>query len=226
MRLEKVSESKGQEILVYTKILGLEQLQRIGFSCPPYTVIDITGDAPADVNEYVLSKIRKVSIPQLKDDRVGVTIRVSLPGGLDKLARHGGLHVIDEDEVLRQVLEKYEQYKPRGKIVVQHTVDARCSGTLLRENDHAVIEAIFGDAPSLLEGEACNYEKWVFFSKLREWKKERVYTCDGKGLAVLATNDIQAFDEYLRLLAGNVYLEWSISKCGELFFYEYCKLNN
>jgi len=211
-------------ILMYKKIWGLEQLERIDFPCPPYTVIDIAGDAPADVNEYVLSKTRKVGIPRLKDDRVGVTIRVSLSGGLDKLARHGGLHVTNEEEVLKQVLEKYEQYKPRGKIVVQHTVDAKCSGTLMRENDHAVIEAIFGDAPPLLEGEACNYEKWVFFSKPRGWKKERVYTCGDKGLAVLATNDIQAFDEYLRLLDGNVYLEWSISKSGRLYFYEYYRL--
>ena len=209
---------------MYKKIWGLEQLKRMGFPYPPYTVIDIAGDAPIDVKEYVLSKIRKVGIPRLKDDRMGVTIRISLPGALDKLARHGGLHVINEDEVLRQVLEKYGQYKLRGKIVVQHTVDARCSGTLLRENDHAVIEAIFGDAPPLLEGEACNYEKWVFLPKLRRWKKERVYIYGDKESAVLAPNHIQTFEGYLKLLAGDIYLEWSISKSGKVYFYEYCKL--
>ena len=211
---------------MYKKIWGLEQLERMRFPYPPYTVIDIAEDAPTDVNEYVLNKIREVGIPQLKDDRMGVTIRVSLPGTLDKLTKHGGLHVINEGEVLRRVLEKYHQYKPKGKIVVQHTVDARCSGTILKENDQTIIEAIFGDAPPLLEGYVTNYEKWIFLSSLRRWNKEKAYISNDKEVAVLTAEDIQQFERYMPLLKSKTYLEWSMSKRDELYFYEYYKLNN
>jgi len=43
---------------MYKKIWGLKQLEKMRFLCPPYVVIDITEDAPADLNEYVLRKIK------------------------------------------------------------------------------------------------------------------------------------------------------------------------
>lgn len=211
---------------MYEKIWGLKQLENLALPYPPYEVIDIDRDKPADIEEYVIKKIRHVSIPYMKNDRIGVTIRVSMPGTLDKLAKHGGLHVTEEKEILKRVLEKYRQYKPGGKIVVQHTVDARCSGTILKENDRAIIEAIFGDAPPLLEGEAADYERWIFLSKLGRWKKERVYIQDDKERAVLTPKDIQTFEGYIRRLPSNVYMEWSISRSGKLYFYEYSKLSS
>ena len=214
---------------VYRKIRGLRQLEKLGFLCPPYQVIDIGGDKPVDIEEYVLRKVRQVGIPHVKDDRIGVTIRVSMPGTLDKLAKHGGLHVTEEKEVLKRVLEKYQQYKPDGKIVVQHTVDARCSGVMLKENGHITIEAIPGDAPPLLEGEVTNYEKWVLRARARKprrWEKEKVYTYGDKEVAILGPKDVQKLEAYTELLPGNTYLEWSISKSGKLYFYEYCKLKN
>lgn len=209
---------------MYKKIWGLRQLEKLGFPCPPYQVIDISGDKPLDIKEYVLRKIRRVGIPHLKNDRIGVTIRVSIPGTLDKLAKHGGLHVTKEEDVLKKVLEKYQQYKPDVKIVVQHTVDARCSGTILKENGYITIEAIFGDAPALLEGEATNYEKWVLLLKPRRWKKEKTYMCDDKEVEVLTFKDLETLESYIKTLDSNIYLEWSISKNGKIYFYEYCKL--
>lgn len=211
---------------LYKKIWGLMQLEKFGFPFPPYQVIDIGGDKPIDVEEYVLRKIRQVSIPHIKNDRIGVTIRVSMPGALDKFAKHGGLHVAKEKEVLRRVLEKYQQYKPDGKVVVQHTVDARCSGTLIKEKEYAIVEAIFGDAPPLLEGVAENCESWTFLFKSKRWKKERTYGHGDEEKAVLTTEDFKLFEDYIRTLPSNTYLEWSISKSGKLYFYEYLKLKS
>ena len=211
---------------MYKKIWGLKQLEKLGFPLPHYRIIDIASDAPADVEEYVLRKIREVGIPHVKDDRIGVTIRVSMPGPLDKLAKHGGLHVTEEKEVLRRVLEKYQQYKPDGKIMVQHTVDARCSGTILREGDHLTIETIFGDAPPLLEGEVTNYEKWISLSKSRGWKKEKTYRFNGNEMTVLTLKDIDVLEGYIGVLKGDTYLEWSMAKNDKLYFYEYYELDS
>lgn len=211
---------------MYKKILGLKQLERMSFPYPPYQVIDITEDRPEDVKEYVLRKIRQIGIPFLREDRIGVTVRVSMPGDLDKLAKHGGLHVIDEGEVLKRVLAKYEQYKPEGKIVIQHTVDAKCSGAILKEKEHVTIEAILGDAPPLLEGRVTNYEKWVFNFKSRRWKKKKAYKCGDKELTVLTPKDTRLLEGYVKTLPDNAYLEWSISKSGKLYFYEYCELKS
>ena len=211
---------------MYKKIWGLKQLEKMRFLCPPYVVIDITEDAPADLNEYVLRKIKQVGIPHVENDRMGVTIRVSMPGELDKLAKHGGLHVTEEKEVLRRVLEKYQQYKPDGKIVVQHTVAARCSGTILKENDCVTIEAIFGDAPPLLGGEVTNYETWIFHLQSRRWKKERTFVQEDEEVAVLTPRGLELLEGYVKTLPDNTYLEWSISKNDKLYFYEYCKLKS
>lgn len=209
---------------MHKKIWGLKQLEKMQFPCPPYVVIDITNDAPSNVNEYVLRKIRQIGVPIIKNDRIGVTIRVSLPGDLDKLAKHGGLHVTDEKEVLKKVLDRYQQYKPDGKVIVQHTVDARCSGAVLKESDHATVEAIFGDAPPLLEGEVTSYEKWVFHLKPGSWKKERTYKLGNKEAVVLTQETLQLFEKYIKTMPDYTYLEWSTSKNGKLYFYEYYPL--
>jgi len=211
---------------MYKKIWGLRQLEKLGFPCPPYQIISITEDRPPDIEGYVMRKIRQVGIPCIEGDRIGVTIRVSMPGTLDKFAKHGGLHVTGEKEVLKRVLERYQRYKPDGKIVVQHTVDAKCSGTMLKEHGDIILEAIFGDAPPLLEGKLTNYETWIFFLKPRKWKKEKAYTYGDREVTVLTTSDIQTLEGYAKFLVGNTYLEWSISKSGKLYFYEYLKLKS
>jgi len=194
------------------------------FPLPPYIVIDIAEDAPVDVKEYALGKIRKLGIPRLEKDRIGVTIRVSMPGALDKRSKHGGLHVTGEREILKRVLEKYEQYKPGGKIIVQHTVDARCSGTILKENHYITVEAIFGDAPPLLEGRTTKYETWIFDLHYRKWKKEKAYIRADEEVTVLTFEDVSALEKYAKTVNSNTYLEWSIAKNGKLYFYEYLVL--
>ena len=144
---------------------------------------------------------------------------------------HGNILLMDGDvffekEVLKRVLERYQRYKPDGKIVVQHTVDAKCSGTVLKEHGDIILEAIFGDAPPLLEGKLTNYETWIFFLMHRRWKKEKAYTCGDREVTVLTTSDIQTLEGYAKFLVSNTYLEWSISKSGKFYFYEYLKLKN
>jgi hypothetical protein len=194
------------------------------FPYPPYVIIDIVGDAPTNIEEYILKKVREVDIPQVKDDRIGVTIRVSLPGASDKLARHGGLHVVDEKEVLKRILEKHQQYKPNEKVIVQHTVDARCSGTVLKESGQVTIEAILGDAPPLLEGEATSYEKWILYLKTGKWEKGRTYRLENREVVVLTSEHLELFEKYIKSVPNHTYLEWSISKNGKLYFYEYYSL--
>jgi len=212
---------------VYKKIRGLKQLEKMGFPCPPYQVINITGDKPIDIEKYVLKKVREVGIPDLKGDRIGVTIRVSMPGSLDKVAKHGGLHITTEEKVLKKVLERYQRYKPDGRIIVQHTVDAKCSGALLKEYENAIIVAIPGDAPPLLEGVTTNYEKWVFTLNDKTWVKERAYRLRDEEINILTQKDIKNIEHYVRALTrDNTYLEWSISKRGKLYFYEYYELKD
>jgi hypothetical protein len=209
---------------LYKKIWGLDRLKKLGFPYPPYQVIDISNDRPIDNEKYVLKKISQICIPRLSEDRIGVTIRVSLPGSLDKFAKHGGLHVIEESDVVKRVLNKYEQYKPDGKIIIQHTVDARCSGTILKENGETIVETVFGDAPPLLEGQTTDYETWIFSRTSGNWRKEKIYKHNNKEVDVLTPVDLQTFEKYIKLLIGAVYLEWSISKSGKLYFYEYLNL--
>jgi len=211
--------------VAYRKILGLKQLERMKFPIPPYVVINLVHNKPApEMEKYVREKINCVGIPKLEGDRVGVTIRVSMPYGLDKVAKHGGLHITDKEKVVKRVLEKYEQYKPYCKLIIQHTVDARCSGTILKENDNTVIETVFGDAPPLLEGMVSNYERWTFSGG--KWVKEKAYQTNNKEMRILNSKDLQTFECYIKKLPSSAYLEWSISKNGKLYFYEYYKFRN
>ena len=211
---------------IYKKISGLEQLEEMRFPVPAYQVIDITEDKPHELRKYLLDKVWKLQIPHDAGNVVGVTIRVSMPGFLDKLTTHGGLHVTDMNDILAGIVAKYRQYGPSSKIVVQHTVDARCSGAVLKEDNCCVVETIPGDAPPLLEGHSTDFERWGFQLTTGEWKKERIYKMGDKKESVLSQGDLKKLEKYLRMLPCNAYVEWSISKRDKLLFYEYCKLNN
>lgn len=209
---------------VYLKIWGLKELERMGFPVPAYEVVDIARDLPTDLNSYLSSKVEKVKIPCEMGDRIGVTIRVSMPGQLDKISKHGGLHVTEKAEILKRIVDRYRHYGPSSKIIIQHTVDARCSGAILKEECNCIVETILGDAPPLLEGVSTNYEKWVFEPTSGLWRKEKAYLTNNRELPVLTQYDRKKLENYLRLLPSSAYLEWSISKQNALFFYEYCKL--
>lgn len=209
---------------MYMKIWGLERLREMGFLYPQYQIISINEDNPKDIEKYVLEKIRLVNVPNIKNDRIGVTIRVSLPGSLDKMGKHGGLHVIDENEILKRVLQKHEQYQPLERIILQHTVDAKCSGVTMKDNGRIIIETIPGDAPPLLQGETSNFESWSYYLDEKKWSKNRSYMDNEKEVQILT--DIES-NSLLKSMSGfkkNIYLEWSISKKGEIFYYEYLEL--
>jgi hypothetical protein len=210
---------------MYKKIWGLKQLEKLGFPVPPYQIIDISKDKPLDLRKYVLHTLEKVGVPHDIGNAIGLTIRVSMPGRLDRAA-HGGLHVTDIDELIKRIDVKYRKHGPLCKIFVQHTIDARCSGTILGEADSCIIEAIPGDAPALIEGRATDYERLGFSLASKKWTKKKLFLENGEERTVLTKRDLQKLEGYLEVLPPNVYLEWSISKRDDLFFYEYCKLNN
>lgn len=206
------------------KIWGLERLKEMGFLYPQYQVISINEDNPKDIEKYVLEKIRLVNVPNIQNDRIGVTIRVSLPGSLDKMGKHGGLHIIDENEILKRVLQKHEQYKPMEKIILQHTVDAKCSGVTMKDNGRIIIETIKGDAPPLLQGETSNFESWSYYLDEKKWSKNRSYMRNKKDVQILTDIECNSLLKSMIDFNKNIYLEWSISKKGEIFYYEYLEL--
>lgn len=207
------------------KIWGLEKLKEMGFLYPQYQVISINEDNPKDIEKYVLEKIRLVNVPNIKNDKIGVTIRVSLPGSLDKMGKHGGLHVIDEKEILKRVLQKHEQYKPMEKIILQHTVDAKCSGVTMKDNERIIIETILGDAPPLLQGETSNFESWSYYLDEKKWLKNRSYMHNEKEVRILTDIERNSLLKSVIDFRKNAYLEWSISKIGRIFYYEYLELS-
>ncbi len=208
------------------KIWGLEKLKVMRLPYPLYQVISINEDNPEDIEKYVLEKIKLVSVPNIKNDRIGVTIRVSLPGSLDKMGKHGGLHVTEEKEILKRVLQKHEQYKPMEKIILQHTVDAKCSGVTMKDNGRIIIETILGDAPPLLQGETSNFESWSYYLEENKWSKNRSYTYNEKEVQILTDIERESLLKSAIGFKKNIYLEWSISKKGTIFYYEYLELPN
>lgn len=207
----------------YKKILGLRYLEKNGFSVPPYAVIDLNKEKFSNFEKYISETIEKIVIPLIENDRVGVTIRVSLPGKIDKKGKHGGLHFSDMNKIIEKVLNLHESYKPKEKIIIQHTVDARCSGTILSEDQKLILEIIPGDAPLLLEGKTSNYESWQFTYK---WNRVKSYQINQKSITILNEDELNNFIKYLSKIEDNSYLEWSISKNGKLYFYEYQKFNH
>lgn len=210
---------------MYMKIWGLEKLKEMGFQYPPYQVISINDDKPKDIEKYILKKIRLVNVPNIKNDRIGVTIRVSLPGPLDKMGKHGGLHVIEEKEILERVLQKHEQYKPKEKIILQHTVDAKCSGVIMKDNERIIIETILGDAPPLLQGETSNFESWSYYLDTNKWLKNRSYMYNEEEVQILTDIERNSLLKSVIKFIKNIYLEWSISKIGQNFYYEYLEFS-
>lgn len=211
---------------MYMKIWGLDRLKEMGLPYPPYQIISINEDNPVDIEKYILEKIKLVNVPNIINDRIGVTIRVSLSGSLDKRGKHGGLHVIDEKEILKRVLQKHEQYKPMEKIILQHTIDAKCSGVTMKDNGRIIIETIPGDAPPLLQGETSNFESWSYYLDENKWSKDRSYMLNEKEIQILTKIERESLLEPVINFIKDVYLEWSISKKGQIFYYEYLEFPN
>jgi len=210
----------------YQKIWGLKKLEELNLPVPKYRIVEFYKADRAEIENRVNEQISKFELPDKKGLAVGVTLRVSLPGKLDKSGKHGSLHIMTKQKLVEEILEKYDEYGIRCKIIVQDTIDANSSGTLLIERNHCIIETVPGDAPALLEGKTNNYESWRYSLKTNLWKREWHFTANGNICSILTFSDLKRFERFLIRIPNNSYLEWSISKSNDIFFYEFMKLSD
>jgi hypothetical protein len=205
----------------YQKIEGLKKLKELGLSVPSYLTIEFPKDDRLDITKEVIEKIQTFKIPKKTGTAVGVTLRVSLPGTMDKSAKHGSLHILTKQKLLNEIMEKYKIYGRQCKIIVQDTIDARSSGAMLREDNRCIVETIPGDAPALLEGKTDSYESWEYSLFSKSWNQKCSFLVDGKIYPILIPSDRETFERIIAKIPNNSYLEWSISKSNNIFFYEF-----
>lgn len=205
---------------MYDKVSGLIKLKSWDLPVPPFQIIDISGDKPNDIEKYIFEKIKQVKVPNKKGDSIGVTIRVSLPTDPDR-GEHYGLHVVDEKDILKRVISRIEKYGDKAKVILQYTIDAKCSGTVLKEFETAIIQVVPGDLVGLLNGTLSNPEDWICEIFRNNWIKKDSFIKDDNELELLNNNDRDSLLFYIKRLRGKAYLEWSITKNGDLYFYEY-----
>jgi hypothetical protein len=93
---------------MYKKIWGLIQLRKYGLPCPPFEVINLEEGINS---EHVLRKIRALGVPNTSGEFIGITLRPSFPGSLDRLGKHSKLHLMSEEEILKEIFRMYEEYK-------------------------------------------------------------------------------------------------------------------
>lgn len=211
---------------MYKKIWGLKKLEEMAFPVPPYVVINFRAACSKKVKNYLQRQIQKVKVPNEPGDRSGVTIRVSMPGKADMSVKHGSLHLTSESKITSETISKHEQYGPKSKIIVQHTVDAKCSGGIVKEHFFASVECLYGDAPPLLEGTTNNFESWRLNLENGAWKIERNYILNGNKTIILTRQELRTFSQFIQKLPSPSYVEWSISANGKFYFYEFGRLRD
>ncbi len=192
-------------LMQYRKIQGLEKIREWGLPYPPYAVIDAEQATPARIESIV----RAIGIPDIEGDRVGIVIRTD---GAGRVGGRSDLHLMDMKEIINWALRLRERNRPGLKLIIQHVVDAKCSGVLLKGSEDLSVEVVHGDAPSLLEGRTRDIERWAYMGS---WRKENEIE------GILNEGDLALLLEYSRLVPDYSYLEWSLSKIGKLYFYEY-----
>ncbi len=189
----------------YRKIEGLNRIREWGLPYPPYAVIDAGQATPSRIE----SAVKEIGIPAIEGDRMGIVIRTD---GAGRVGGRSDLHLMDMAEIINWALRLRERNKPDVKLIIQHVVDASCSGVLLKGSDELSVEVVRGDAPSLLEGRTGDIERWTY---TRTWKKESEIE------AILDEGARALILKYARLVPDYSYLEWSLSKTGKLYFYEH-----
>ncbi len=187
----------------YRKIEGLEKIREWGLPYPPYGVIDAEQATPSNIE----SIIDAIGIPEIEGDRTGIVIRTD---GAGRAGGRSDLHLMDMEEIINWALRLRE--RTGIKLIIQHVVDAKCSGVLLKSADELSVEVVRGDAPSLLEGRTGDIERWTYTGT---WNKESEMG------GILSEGDRALILKYARLVPEYSYLEWSLSKIGKLYFYEY-----
>lgn len=200
----------------YKKIQGLEKIKEWGLPYPPYEVVEASQATPSKIEEI----IEKIGIPEIEGDRKGIVIRtssadVTQTSGADRAGGRSDLHLKSVEEITNWAFRLRDKNEPQVKLIVQHVVDARCSGVMLKDSDNIEVEVVQGDAPSLLEGQTSNIERWTY---LGLWKKENEIS-----EKILGEKDLDSLLEHSKRVPENSYLEWSLSKNGTFYFYEFLR---
>lgn len=192
----------------YKKIQGLEKIKQWGLPYPPYEIVESSQVTPSKIEEI----ISEIGIPIIEGDRIGIVIRTS---GAGRAGGRSDLHLMKVEEIINWALRLRDKNEPHVKLIVQHVVDARCSGVMLKGSDKISVEVVHGDAPSLLEGKTPNIERWAY---LDSWRKE-----DELHDKILDEHDLDSLLKYSHLVPEYSYLEWSLSKKRIFYFYEFMK---
>jgi pyruvate,water dikinase len=194
---------------MYKKIQGLEKIKQWGLPYPIYDVIESSQVIPFKIEEI----ISEIGIPLIEGDRIGIVIRTS---GAGRAGGRSDLHLTGVEEIINWALRLRDKNEPHVKLIVQHVVDARCSGVMLKGSDDITVEVVHGDAPSLLEGKTPKIERWAY---QRSWERE-----DENHEKILDEKDLDLLLNYSYLVPEYSYLEWSLSKKGNFYFYEINKV--
>jgi pyruvate,water dikinase len=194
--------------VMYKKIQGLEKIKQWGLPYPIYDVIESSQVIPFKIEEI----ISEIGIPLIEGDRIGIVIRTS---GAGRAGGRSDLHLTGVEEIINWALRLRDKNEPHVKLIVQHVVDARCSGVMLKGSDDITVEVVHGDAPSLLEGKTPKIERWAY---QRSWERE-----DENHEKILDEKDLDLLLNYSYLVPEYSYLEWSLSKKGNFYFYEFMK---
>jgi phosphohistidine swiveling domain-containing protein len=190
------------------KIQGLKKIKQWGLPYPPYEVVE----ASQVTSPKIEGILREIGIPIIEGDRIGIVIRTS---GADRAGGRSDLHLTELEEITNWALRLRDKNEPHVKLIVQHVVDARCSGVMLKDLNKIEVEVVQGDAPSLLEGQTSNIERWTYFES---WEKK-----NETHEKILDEKDLDLLLEYSNRVPENSYLEWSLSKKGIFYFYEFMK---
>jgi len=190
----------------YKKIQGLEKIKVWGLPYPPYEVVEASQVTPSKIEEI----LREIEIPKIEGDRKGIVIRTS---GAGRAGGRSDLHLTNVEEITNWAFRLRDKNEPHVKLIVQHVVDARCSGVMIKDRDKIEVEVVQGDAPSLLEGQTSNIERWTYRGL---WEKE-----NETHEKILDETDLDSLLNHSNLVPDYSYLEWSLSKNGTFYFYEF-----
>ncbi len=190
---------------MFDKLQGLEKIKQMGLPYPPYAAIKSEEVTPSRIKEI----IKELGIPNLEGERLGIVIRTS---GAGRLGGRSDLHLTNVEDIIDWATKLKSKNGAHVKLIIQHVIDAKCSGVILKDYK-TVVEIVKGDAPSLLEGKTIDIDKWIYVDN--EWKHENTKQ------RFLNTKDLEVLAEYIKTMPEYSYFEWSLSKKGNFYFYEF-----
>jgi phosphohistidine swiveling domain-containing protein len=123
------------------------------------------------------------------------------------------------DQIISWTIKLAGQLDSQDSLILQHVIDARASGTVLLQ-DNVLVEAITGDAPELLEGRSSNSESWLIHHD------GTISASDISKNKILDSNALLRFRSLIEKIDQRAYLEWSFSKDGTIYFYEFSELSD